>query len=223
MNRVGIQDVARHAGVSTATVSYIINNKKSVSAETRKRVERSIKELGYKPNAIAQSFKTGKKNLIAFIVPDIANNFFSTLIEEIEGVLASRHYKLMILNTKETKIREIESINAVSSGIVDGIILASTMDSYSEIKSILPQSIPTILIDRELKDCPADSITVNCHDAVCKGVEDLIGKGHRKIGYITGLMHISTTVERLDAYKETMQQHGLCDPAQAGRSHTVRV
>lgn len=213
MNRVGIQDVARHAGVSTATVSYIINNKKSVSAETRKRVERSIKELGYKPNAIAQSFKTGKKNLIAFIVPDIANNFFSTLIEEIEGVLASRHYKLMILNTKETKIREIESINAVSSGIVDGIILASTMDSYSEIKSILPQSIPTILIDRELKDCPADSITVNCHDAVCRGVEDLIGKGHRKIGYITGLMHISTTVERLDAYKETMQQHGLYDPA----------
>ena len=106
MGRIGIQEVAQRAGVSTATVSYIINNKKQVSPETRKRVEQSIKELGYRPNEIARSFKTGKKNLVAFIVPDIANNFFSTLIEEIESVLASENYKLMILNTKETKQAE---------------------------------------------------------------------------------------------------------------------
>ena len=73
MGRIGIQEVAQRAGVSTATVSYIINNKKQVSPETRKRVEQSIKELGYRPNEIARSFKTGKKNLVAFIVPDIAD------------------------------------------------------------------------------------------------------------------------------------------------------
>ena len=209
MGRIGIQEVAQRAGVSTATVSYIINNKKQVSPETRKRVEQSIKELGYRPNEIARSFKTGKKNLVAFIVPDIANNFFSTLIEEIESVLASENYKLMILNTKETKQRELDSINTISRGMVDGVILASTMGDYSEIKDVLPLSIPIIFIDRELPGCPSDSITVNCYDATSAGIENLIAKGHSRIGYITGLPRISTTIERLNAYTAVMKKHGI--------------
>lgn len=213
MGRIGIQEVAQRAGVSTATVSYIINNKKQVSPETRKRVEQSIKELGYRPNEIARSFKTGKKNLVAFIVPDIANNFFSTLIEEIESVLASENYKLMILNTKETKLRELDSINTISRGMVDGVILASTMGDYSEIKDVLPPSIPIIFIDRELPDCPSDSITVNCYDATSAGIENLIAKGHFRIGYITGLPRISTTIERLNAYTAVMKKHGIYDPS----------
>ena len=213
MGRIGIQEVAQRAGVSTATVSYVINNKKPISPETRKRVEQSIKELGYKPNEIARSFKTGKKNLVAFIVPDIANNFFSTLIEEIESVLASENYKLMILNTKETKKRELDSLNTIASGMVDGVILASTMESYAEIRDVLPSSIPIIFIDRELPGCPSDTITVNCYDATCAGIENLIRKGHRKIGYITGLPHISTTIERLNAYTAVMKSHGIYDPS----------
>jgi len=211
MKKVSIIDVAKHAGVSVATVSYVSNNTKKVSPETTRRVKESIKTLGYKPNTTARSFKTGKKHMVAFIVPDIANAFFATLIEEVETVLASKGYKLIIQNTKETKLREIENINVASNGLVDGFIIASTLEDYSELNNILPPSIPSVFIDRLLPNCPGDTFVVKCYDATCEGVRHLIRKGHRKIGYITGLARISTTRERLLAYETIMREHGLYD------------
>lgn len=210
---VSISDVARDAGVSVATVSYVINNTKSVKPETKEKVECSIRNLGFRPNMIARSFKTGKKNLVAFVVPDIANNFFATLIESIEQVLAAKNVKLMILNTKETKKKELDLINVVANGVVDGFIIASTVEHYRELKTVLPSNLPLIFIDRKIEGCPYDSITVNCYKALCEGVENLISKGHRKIGYITGLSRISTTKERLKAYEDTMKAHSLYDPS----------
>lgn len=210
---VSISDVAKDAGVSVATVSYVINNTKQVKPETREKVESSIRHLGFRPNMIARSFKTGKKNLVAFVVPDIANNFFSTLIESIEQVLASQNVKLMILNTKETKERELDLINVVANGVVDGFIVASTVENYKELKPVLPSNLPFVFIDRQIEKCPYDSITVNCYNALCEGVEYLISKGHKKIGYITGLSRISTTKERLKAYEDTMKAHGLYNPS----------
>ncbi len=211
MSKNSIVDVAKYAGVSTATVSHVINNTKQVLPETKKKVEEAIQALGYKPNMVARSFKTGKKYLVAFIVPDIANQFFSTLIEEIETILAQKGYRLMILNTKETKSRELSSIDAVANGVVDGMIIASTMENYKELKNTLPENLPTVFIDRKLPDCPRSTITVNCYDATCSGIEYLINKGHKRIGFITGLSRISTTMERLQAYENTMKNNGLYD------------
>lgn len=211
MKKVSIIDVARHAGVSVATVSYVSNNTKQVSPETTKRVEESIKILGYKPNSLARSFKTGKKHLIAFVVPDIANAFFATLIEEIETVLACEGYKLIIQNTKETKKREIDNIDVASNGLVDGFIIASTLEDYHELDKVLPASMPVIFIDRLLPNCPSDTISVNCYDATCEGIVHLISRGQKKIGFITGLARISTTRERLLAYETTMKEYGLYD------------
>lgn len=206
-----ILDVAKAAGVSAATVSHVINSTKQVSEKTRETVLKAIKDLGYKPNMAARTFKTGKTKLIAFVVPDIANSFFATLIEEIETVLASKGFKLMILNTKETKSREIDNINAVACGMVDGFLIASTMEDYKELEGVLPEDIPAVFIDRRLPHCSRDTITVNCYEAVERGIEYLIGRGHKKIGYITGLSRISTTTERLNAYENAMKAHGLYD------------
>ena len=85
-----IKDVAKHAGVSIATVSHIINGTKSVTPQTRERVLKAIKELNYITNQTANSFKTGKKNIIAFVVPDISNNYFSNIIE------VQKLYKIMV-------------------------------------------------------------------------------------------------------------------------------
>ncbi len=211
MGKVSICDVAKHAGVSIATVSYTINNTKPVNPETRQKVEASIKKLGYKPNMTARSFKTGKKNLVAFVVPDIANVFFATLIEEVETVLASKGIKLIILNTKETKQREIDNINIASSGLVDGFLIASTLEDFHELKGILSPSTPAVFIDRKIEHCPFETITVNCFEATCQGIEYLIAKGHKKIGYITGLPRISTTKERLFAYETVMRKYNLYD------------
>lgn len=209
MSKVSIRDVARKAGVSTATVSHVINNTRFVKDETRALVENSIRELHYSPDVMARSFKTGKKNLIAFIVPDISNAFFATLIEEVENVISKEGFKLLVINTKETLEREVDNLSLLSRGLVDGFILASTAGSYSEISGLVPKNLPVILVDRALSGAPYDSVTVANSQAVYDSVEYLIRKGHKKIGFITGIPRISTTSERLSAYQNAMEKHQL--------------
>ena len=92
--KVTISDVAKLAGVSTATVSHTINSTRYVSGETKEKVYKAIAELGYTPDASARSFRTGKKKTIGFIVPDISNKFFATMIESVENYLSSHGYHL---------------------------------------------------------------------------------------------------------------------------------
>ena len=209
MAKVSIRDVATHAGVSIATVSNVINNTRFVKEETRNLVLKSIDELHYSPNAAARSFKTGKRNMIAFIVPDISNPFFATLIEEVENVISKEGLSLLVINTKETKNREIESLKRLSSGIVDGFLIASTLENYSEMNGIVPEGLPVVLVDRLLAGAPYDTITVANYQAVSSSVEYLIKRGHKKIGFITGILRISTTAERLEAYRDTMEKYDL--------------
>ena len=209
MAKVSIRDVATHAGVSIATVSNVINNTRFVKEETRNLVLKSIDELHYSPNAAARSFKTGKRNMTAFIVPDISNPFFATLIEEVENVISKEGLSLLVINTKETKNREIESLKRLSSGIVDGFLIASTLENYSEMNGIVPEGLPVVLVDRLLAGAPYDTITVANYQAVSSSVEYLIKRGHKKIGFITGIPRISTTAERLEAYRDTMEKYDL--------------
>lgn len=169
----------------------------------------SIEQLGYNPNIMARIFKTGKKYLIGFVVPDISNIFFANIIEEIENVIAEKNYRLIVTSTKENADLEREHIRTLSNGIVDGLIVASTLESYSQIQELLPDSIPTLFIDRTLKDCPEDSVIISNYDAMYKAVETLIANGHSQIGYITGLPHLSTTQERLSAYYDAMLSYHI--------------
>lgn len=209
MSKASMRDVARHAGVSIATVSHVINNTRFVKQETRRRVLDSIRELDYSPDAVARSFKTGRRNLIAFIVPDIANSFFSTLIEEVENIVSRDGFRLLVVNTKETKQRELDNLHILGTGLVDGFIIASTLDSYEEMSRVLPSALPMVFLDRRLPGCPCDTIVVDNYGAMYQGVRHLIALGHTRIGYITGLPRISTTAERLEAYQAAMHSAGL--------------
>jgi len=143
--KVTISDVARLAGVSTATVSHTINSTRYVSGETKEKVYRAIAELGYTPDASARSFRTGKKKTIGFIVPDISNKFFATMIESVENYLSAHGYHLIIANTKENPEREETNIRLLSAGLVDGLLIASTMEDFSRFESLidLPQRLPS--------------------------------------------------------------------------------
>lgn len=207
--KVNMRDVANYAGVSVATVSHVINNTRFVSEATRQRVMEAIQKLEYSPNVMARIFKTGKKNLIGFIVPDIANRFFATIIEEVEAIIAQHNFNLIVANTKETKQREIENIHLLTSGIVDGLIVASTLEDFSEVEKIVPDNFPMVFIDRLLPHCPCDSVTISDYDSIYHGMESLIVGGHRKIGYIAGLKRLSTTSERLKAYRQALSDYHL--------------
>lgn len=212
MKPATISDVAAYAGVSTATVSHVINGTRFVSEPTVEKVQQAIKALSFTPNTSARSFKTGRKNIIGFIAPDIANSFFSVIIDEIETTLQKKGYHLIITNTKENKAKEINDLHTLSSGLVDGIILASTQEDYSDIANNLPKDFPLVLIDRIPRNSYADSVLPADRSSIQNGVTTLIRKGYQRIGYISGLKHLSTTQERLQAYQDTLKDNGLFIP-----------
>ena len=204
-----IRDVALHAGVSTATVSHVLNGTRFVKSDTRERVLQSIQELNYNPNITARVLKTGKKMLIGFVVPNIRDEFFSTIIEECEQVLSEQDFRLLIMNTHEDPQREKACLNYLSGGAVDGILLASTMKKYKCVEDILHGSLPVVCLDRYPVGCTSDIVRVNTDDALEQGLLQCIERGCKKIAFFDVHAYISTSVERRVLYQAVMEEHGL--------------
>ena len=204
MGSITIQDVARYAHVSSATVSHVFNKTRYVSPEKVARVMEAAKELNYIPNTYAKSFRTGKKNIIGFIVPDISNRFFATIIEAVESTLSQHNYRLIIANTKELESRELAHLSYFSSGVVDGLLIASTLDRYENIVGFLSPNLPVLFIDRKFDNMPACSATIANAEPIYQATKELIQAGHTRVGYIAGIPHLSTTKERLQGYFDAL-------------------
>lgn len=207
--KVTISDVAKLAGVSTATVSHTINNTRYVSGETKERVYQAIQELGYTPDASARSFRTGKKKTIGFIVPDISNQFFATMIESVERYLAAQGYHLIVANTNEDMEREETNIRLLSAGLVDGLLIASTLDDFQRFDALIPAGFPVVLVDRTFDTKKYSSVCVSNFQPIYRSVCRLSGKGDRHIGIIGGPPRLSTTKERISAYQQAIADCGL--------------
>ena len=207
--KVTISDVAKLAGVSTATVSHTINSTRYVSGETKEKVYKAIAELGYTPDASARSFRTGKKKTIGFIVPDISNKFFATMIESVENYLSSHGYHLIIANTKENPEREENNVRLLAAGLVDGLLIASTMEDFSRFDALIPAGFPVVLVDRTFEVKRFPSVCVSNFQPIYRSVCRLAGKGDKRIGIIGGLPRLSSTKERIAAYREAVADCGL--------------
>ena len=207
--KVTISDVAKLAGVSTATVSHTINSTRYVSGETKEKVYKAIAELGYTPDASARSFRTGKKKTIGFIVPDISNKFFATMIESVENYLSSHGYHLIIANTKENPEREETNIRLLAAGLVDGLLIASTIEDFSRFESLIPAGFPVVLVDRTFDVKRFPSVCVSNFQPIYRSVCRLAGKGDQRIGIIGGLPRLSSTQERISAYRQAVADCGL--------------
>lgn len=202
--KVTISDVARLAGVSTATVSHTINATRYVSQETKDKVYQAIKELGYTPDASARSFRTGKKKTVGFIVPDISNKFFATMIETVENYLSAHGYHLIIANTEEDITREETNIRLLTAGLVDGLLIASTMENFAKLDEMIPAGFPVVLVDRTFEEKKYSSVCVSNFQPIYRSVCRLAAKGSKRIGIIGGLPRLSSTKERIAAYCEAI-------------------
>ena len=144
-----IKDVAKHAEVSIATVSRIINNRGPISEKTRKKVYDSMRELNYQPNEMARALQKQKSNIIGLIVPSIQYEFFGRLIEAAEETCHARGYKLMLCRSGEKEDREIEMVSMLEGNKVDGILLCSRLGDASIYTE--KTTMPVVSIDREIE------------------------------------------------------------------------
>ncbi len=204
-----IRDVATEAGVSIATVSKVLNNPDYGSPETRKKVVSAVKRLGYQPNNIARSMVIGRTNVIALVIPDVRNQFFTSVARGVEDVASKYDYRVMLCNTDEDPAKQQKYIDVFRSKIVDGFIIAVASERDRYLEKIERVTLPFVFIDRVCEEIPADAVIVDNRGGGYKAVNYLLGLGHRRIAVITGKPDTLTGRERLQGYLEALTEFEL--------------
>jgi DNA-binding LacI/PurR family transcriptional regulator len=210
MSDATIKDVAKAAGVSTATVSRVINGNYNVSSEIEQKVLKAIDELKYFPNSVARSLKNDSTYTIGFLVSDISNSYFTTIAKVVEDIVSPKNYNIIMCSTEEEKSRELNYLKLLVSKKVDGLIL-NTTGKNDDFIAALSKKIPIVLINRRLfnMNYNGDFIDGGNLDGVYDLTAHLIAYGHRKIGVINGDLSVSTGMERFEGFKMSMKEIGI--------------
>lgn len=210
-----MRDVARLAGVSTATVSLAMNHSPRISAEVRARVLAAVERIGYAPDVAARTLRRGVAQSIGLIVSDIANPFFAAVAHAVERAAQEAGYAVIICNTDERPEQEQTHLRLMRAQRAGGVILATAGGADAEHAARLRavQSGPTVLIDRLVPGLDWDSVTIDNAAASHAAVAHLVALGHRRIGYVGGLPHLFIAGERLDGYRRALAAGGIAfDP-----------
>jgi DNA-binding LacI/PurR family transcriptional regulator len=204
-----IEQVAKVANVSVATVSRVINNSAQVSDKTRKKVESAIKKLSYEPNYLGRSLRQSETNMILAMVHGIDNPFFSQIMRGIESVAHAHGINVLICTTYGDSIREMHYLEMLKRRYVDGAILLSSCMDVQELDQ-LDENYPIVQVIENRPASKAISVCVDYYQAAEQLMEHLIQSGRRNIVFIhTGLQEIISSTEKFRAYKDALQKHGL--------------
>jgi LacI family transcriptional regulator len=219
-------DVARRAGVSQATVSYVLNNSATIAvpADTRQRIQDAIRELGYIPDRAARSLRTRKTYTIAGIIPDITNPFYPAFERGIQDLADQHGYDLIMYNTDGSAEKERKSLRSVQQGRVDGVIAVLFHLSAQDLLPLLDMNIAVVRLEATPKRpgaAPLDNVYVDNIAAAQRAVEYLIGRDHRRIGMITGQR--GPGANRVLGYQRALAAHGLPLDGQLIRSNDFTV
>ena len=205
-----IQDIARLANVSVATVSRVINNNDNVKEETRNRINRIIKENNYYPNLIARNLSKNENNTIGVIIPDIKNLYFASIMDGIVNEANKKELNIILGCTNESFRLQKKYIELFIEQRVKGIIIAVTQNSYDKVEFFeqISSKIPLVLIDRKINRQMPGVFFENFYSSYGV-IEKFIKHGKKKIGFLAGPQTISTAKERLEGYKKALKDYNI--------------
>ena len=209
-----MEDVAREASVSVSTVSHVINGTRKVRPATVEAVRDAIRKTGYVPNSLAQALAGASTKTIGVAISALTNHYFAETVRVIESECARRGLMIFLADTHDDPDQELRVIKALHQRRVDGIILAPTAGADRRALDYLKgKGIPSVLVDRIVR-AEFDQVGVENTDSCRELISHLIGHGHRRIGFVAGAPGISTSIERLEGYRNALRQAGIpFDPA----------
>ncbi|EIX1615531.1 ribose operon transcriptional repressor RbsR [Cronobacter sakazakii] len=205
-----MKDVARLAGVSTSTVSHVINKDRFVSEAIRLRVEDAIRTLNYAPSALARSLKLNQTRTIGMLITASSNPFFSELVRGVERSCFERGYSLVLCNTDGDEQRMNRNLETLLQKRVDGLLLLCT-ETHQPSPAIMKRypAIPTVMMDWSPFDGGSDVIQDNSLLGGDIATRYLIDKGYTRIACVTGPLDKTPARLRLEGYRTAMQRAGL--------------
>ncbi|MGH4051790.1 MAG: LacI family DNA-binding transcriptional regulator [Clostridium sp.] len=205
---VTINDIAKAAKVSHATISRVLNNSGYVKDETRKRVQKIIKDLNYTPSAIARSLSRSKTNTIGVIIPDINNPFFGEIIKGITQIADKHNLNIILCDTDDDKDKELRAINVLKQQRIQGLLITTTIykepGNKENLNALKNLGIPIILIDGHVEYLDFSGVFIDHKRGAYDATTTLIKAGHTKIAIITGDMNSRPAKERLIGYEKAL-------------------
>ncbi len=201
-----IKDVAKVAGVSTATVSRVLSNGEHVRPEVRKRVMEAVEQLAYRPNLLARSLRSRQTNTIGLIVSDSRNPFFTSISRAVEDTAYEQGFGLFLCNTDENPEKEAIYLNLMRDENVAGVIFSPTRQTAANFTS-LNVSFPTVIVDRSAGDAEVDMVLLDNVDSAFRLTTHLLEQGFHRIAALSETS--ATGRERYAGYEKALRAYGL--------------
>jgi len=204
-----IFDVARHAGVSSSTVSHVVNRTRKVNSDTAQRVEEAIAAVGYTPNAIARALAVSSTDSVGVAISTLSNPYFNDIIRAVERECSKLGLMVFVADTHDNPDYELSVVKALHQRRVDGIVLAPAIGSDNRaLKYLEDNKLPCVLVDR-LVSRAFDGVGIRNTYAMGLVVAHLAAHGHARIGFVPGHPGFVTTLERVDGFRAALIENGL--------------
>lgn len=206
-----IKDIAKALGLSTSTVSRALRGSYEISSETKKLVLEYAEKINYRPNPIALSLKERRSRSIGVVVCEIANNFFSQAINGIESIAYNRGYHVIISQNHESFDREVVNVQHLASRSVDGLLvsISSETTDLSHFIHLHEKGLPIVFFDRITNEITTHKVIVDNTKAAFDATSHLLKNGYRKIAHLTSAPNLSITKERLQGYKNALDENNI--------------
>jgi LacI family transcriptional regulator len=210
-DKTTIQDIAKRLNTTAATVSRALNDHPRISKATKEAVKKMAFELNYQPNNIASALRSGKSKLIGVIVPTANRAFFSTVVRGIEEVAIQHNYRVIISQSYDDPKKEEETIDALFSARVDGIIASTGKKTlvFDHYRKVIEKGIPLILFDRGNPELKVSQVLIDDYQGAYQAVKHLIEQGCKRIAHFTSVNKISIYKDRLRGYTDALRDAGI--------------
>ena len=204
-----IRDVAQRAGVSTMTVSRVLNNSGYVSVDARTRVEAAVADLGYVPNTLGLSLRFKRTKTLALVVTDIANPFFTGMVRGVEDVASQQGFSTILCNTDESEAKQADYLTILLQKRVDGILLVPARSAAAPVRWLQQRNVPVVIIDRQAPGARVDCVRGQSEEGGHDLAAFLYDLGHRDVAVLTGPAYVSTAAERVAGFERAWRERGL--------------
>ena len=212
--KITIKTIAKELGVSTSTVSKALSDSHEISIETKERIRAYAEFYKYKPNSLALQLRTQKTKVIGVVVPKIVHHFFSKVISGIEEVATMRGYNVMICFSNNSYKREVENIEVLTNGSVDGLLVSISKETlengdFSHFQNLIEDEIPLVMFDRVHQEIDCDKVIVDDQGAGYKATQHLIDIGCKHIAMVTTPEHVTVGSLRRKGYERALKESNI--------------
>lgn len=206
--RPTINDVARHAGVSTGTVSHVLNGSRDVSEERRERVMEAVRALGYVPNLLAQSLRRKRATMVGLCMPHASFGYFVALAEAFEALAARQGYDILHVFSRQDSEIEWHRIQMLLRYDIGGLLLLPSWEPAATLERLALADVPTVILDRPIDDPRFDQVRVDVRAAMRRAVVELAARGHRRVAFVSANPTLLISRHRIEGLRQGIRDAG---------------